>query len=304
PFGAAVDVTGALWISSVDKLWRMSPDGARTSRVLPVSHDHNRLVAAAASIYRDRGGVLWIGTNGYGLLRYDPHVERFHPTYCGSVRWMAPCPDGSVLAWTDRPQRFDPATQHLEDLEMPNSRTREGLIGALYARSMVQDGRGTVWSNHLDLVRPQQENGVRTRPGLAREELHILSSTIQGFPLVLSGDTILCFGSKSNFCWLDLRTLRFERHPYPISDVRGAFHFVQAIHRDATGIFWLGTLEGLFSFDPRNRKWTLPPEGKVGTGLDKPVFCLLDDPTDPARFIWAGTNGQGLYRVDKHTGES
>src|SRR5690606_17064574 len=44
PFGAAVDVTGALWISSVDKLWRMSPDGARTSRVLPVSHDHNRLV--------------------------------------------------------------------------------------------------------------------------------------------------------------------------------------------------------------------------------------------------------------------
>src|SRR5690606_7346552 len=163
-----------LWISSVDKLWRMSPDGSRTSRVLPVSHDHYKLVAAAASIYRDRGGVIWIGTNGYGLLRYAPHVERFRPTYGGSVRWMSPSRDRRVLAWPSRPQRCELATHRLTDFDMHTSHTNGELIGALFAVSMVQDSRGIIWSNHLDLKRPPQENGARTRPGLAPNELHYL----------------------------------------------------------------------------------------------------------------------------------
>jgi signal transduction histidine kinase/CheY-like chemotaxis protein/ligand-binding sensor domain-containing protein len=303
PFGVNVDLAGALWISSVGDLWRRSPDGSRTSRVLPVSHDHDRLVAAVTSIYRDRGGVLWIGTNGHGLLRYDPHVERFNPTYCGSVRWMAPCPDGSVLTWTDRPQRYDPATHRLVDLAVPRSNVHEEVSGSLNTFSTVQDGRGILWSNHLDLIHPQQVDGARTRPGLAREDLYYLSSTIYGFPLVLSGDTILCFGSKTNFSWLDLRTLRFERRPYPISDMGNAYHFVQAILRERQGVFWLGTMKGLLRHEPASNSWEGPGgPGQSVTWLDQPIFCLLDDPAEPDHYIWAGTNGQGLYRVDKSSG--
>lgn len=31
--------------------------------------------------YKDRSGILWVGTNGYGIWKYSPVLNRFHNTY-------------------------------------------------------------------------------------------------------------------------------------------------------------------------------------------------------------------------------
>lgn len=305
PWSAAVDGNGEMWLTTTHALWTIDIDAPRIRRVLPEDPRQSELLEHAADVYLDRGGLLWIGTTGHGLLRYDPHARSFHPDRCGSVRWLAPAMDGQVMCCTDVPYRYDPKTGRLSAVEWPVGAVGNGLVRSNYELSLVQDGRGRTWSNLLDFPGLIRTSAARQRSGLDPRSLDALSHTISGFPLVLSGDTILCFGSWRNFCWLDLRTLQFVRHPYPISDLGGIYTLVQSIVRDRDGIFWLGTMKGLLRFDPGDNSWKRygADQGKPHALTVEAVFCLLEDPIDPHHFLWAGTYGGGLFRMNKRTGE-
>jgi hypothetical protein len=46
---------------------------------------------------QDQSGMIWIGTRGYGVLKFNPRSEKFHKTDDESIGWMSPASDDRVI---------------------------------------------------------------------------------------------------------------------------------------------------------------------------------------------------------------
>ncbi|HEX7846108.1 MAG TPA: triple tyrosine motif-containing protein, partial [Chitinophagaceae bacterium] len=63
--------------------------------------------------------------------------------------------------------------------------------------------------------------------------------------------------------------------------------------------------EGLLCFDRASNKWTIfknDPKDKSSLSFNS-IFTLCLDPVEPAKYLWIGTNGGGLNRMDLSTGK-
>ena len=252
---------------------------------------------SVACLYQDRSGVIWMGTPGYGIFIYDPRIELFHTQLMRSVGWMAPLNDGRVLLVSGLNVKVCDPQRSITTLAPP--RLVEGSERQFYydrTGSFVVTPNGTIWSN---------ANGNLARKTTADRDFRFFGDPAVpvDFPLYASGDTLIAFGSASSFGLFDTRSERFTSAPYPVEASGGEYRFVQAIHRDAAGIFWLGTMKGLLRLDPRTNAWhhyRNIPSDTTSLAADV-IFSLLGDPKDDD-ILWVGTNGGGLARLDKRTG--
>ena len=297
PKHGMADVDGRIWLATDQGLWRCDPSTGRSSALLSQGVLPGMQNLSVACLYQDRSGVVWIGTPGYGIFIYDPRIERFHTQLIGTTGCMAPLSDGRVVVASELkikicdPQRSTttPAPPGLvEGSELPFYYSRTG--------SFVTSPSGTVWSN---------ANGILARSATGGRNFRLFSDPAVpvDHPLYASGDTLIAFGSASSFGLFDTRSERFTSVPYPVEASGGEYRFVQAIHRDAAGIFWLGTTKGLLRLDPRTNAWQHyrnVPSDTTSLAADV-IFCLLGDPKD-ADILWVGTSGGGLARLDKRTG--
>ncbi len=288
------DGRGALWATD-HRLWRYDPRTRRVTRLMSASPDVMIEALLVVCLYRDRSGVMWMGTNGFGVLLYDPRGEPFHTHRLPSMRMMAPLRDGRMFAYTWGPLYYIFKDQHITPF--PIDAGGEGWDKDTYEPCVVEEGPGVRWSNLGNgLTRYDEHNGSSQR--FADPDLPVR------FPLHMQGDTLISFGSTNAFGRFNTRTKRFSSIPYPIPAEGGSFEFVQAISQDAQGSFWLGTMKGLLRLDPATRDWNhyaSMPDDPRSLSADV-IFCLHNDPKD-ANILWVGTNGGGLNRLDKRTGQ-
>ncbi|MBK9289253.1 MAG: response regulator [Flavobacteriales bacterium] len=288
------DANGALWATD-HRLWRYDPRTRRVTRLMPTSPDLRIEALLVVCLYRDRSGVMWMGTNGYGVLRCDSRRERFHNERLPSMRMMAPLRDGRMLAFTWGSLYY--IFQENDVKQFPIDSREEGWNLDAFELCVVEEGQGVFWTNLGDaLTRYDERDGITLR--FADPDLPVR------FPLHMQGDTLISFGSTKALGQFNTRTERFSSIPYPIPAQGGTYEFVQAIVQDAQGIFWLGTMQGLLRLDPATNGWTHhtnKPDDPRSLSADV-IFCLLNDPKD-ANILWVGTNGGGLDRFDKRTGQ-
>ncbi|MBK8228062.1 MAG: response regulator [Flavobacteriales bacterium] len=291
---ATPDAHGALWATD-HRLWRCDPRTGRVTRLIPTSAELRIEALKPICLYRDRSGVMWIGTNGFGVLRYDPRAERFHKQRLHSMRMMVPLRDGRMFAftWSQWVYLFKEPDLAQFSIETYGKEIDPGT----YEPCLVEEGRGVFWSNIGNaLTRYDERDGSMLRYADAQLPVR--------FPLHIGHDSLISFGSTKAFGRFNTRTKRFSGIPYPIPALGGTYEFVQAIVQDAQGTFWLGTMKGLLRLDPVTNAWThyanKPDDpGSLSTDV---IFCLLNDPKD-SNILWVGTNGGGLDRFDKRTGQ-
>ncbi|MBK8340585.1 MAG: response regulator [Flavobacteriales bacterium] len=297
PKHGMADVDGRIWLATDQGLWRCDPSTGRSSALLSQGVLRGMQNLSVACLYQDRSGVMWMGTPGYGIFIYDPRIERFHTQLIGSTGWMAPLSDGRVVVASELKIKI------CDPLRSTTTPAPPGLVEGserqfYYDRtgSFVASPIGTIWSN---------ANGILARSATDDRDFRLFSDPAVpvDHPLYASGDTVVAFGSTSSFGLFDTRSERFTSVPYPVEASGGEYRFVQAIHRDAAGIFWLGTMKGLLRLDPRTNAWQHYrniPSDTTSLAADV-IFCLLGDPKD-ADILWVGTSGGGLARLDKRTG--
>lgn len=75
----------------------------------------------------------------------------------------------------------------------------------------------------------------------------------------------------------------------------------RAILQDADSVLWLGGYGGFSKLDRRTRKYTSMNGGPSGV-LRGTIYSLHEDPADPKNFLIVGTEGSGLFRMDKRSG--
>ncbi|MCO5274317.1 MAG: ATP-binding protein [Flavobacteriales bacterium] len=296
--GGFVDAEGRLWASTYNGLWRCDPSSGQCSFILPTGGLRDMPQLIVRCFYQDRSGVLWMGTSGYGIMIYDPRMERFHLQRTGSVRCMAPLSGGRAMIYTASGTMIaDPraaTTTPVPSVVVMDSYLKERCATQA---SLIEMPADVLWSNGNKMLwRDDLHHGTVRRFSDPDLPVH--------FPLFASGDSLIVFGSRSALGFVDTRTGQFSGVPFPFPTTEGVYEFVQAIHRDAQGIFWLATTNGILRLDPRTKRWThfhnIPGDTtSLPTAI---IFSLADDPSDPGA-LWAGTNGGGLCRMDKRTGK-
>ncbi len=305
-----VDPKGLLWFCTFEGLYRFDPVKRQLTFMRAADPEIRALMAALKWTSFDRHGTLWVGTSGYGLIKYDPRSERFNNWPTTSVRALAPTKDGQVLAsfYHDCITVLDPVARQ-RTLHIANAIGKwpelRGKIATEFADMIVQDHDQQLWSffpagnlicfdpitDRMSLVRPE------IRPGVRDGGFH--------YPLYIGTDSALWCGGDSALWRVDTRTKACTPYPWPVPAVNNPYPFVTALHQGTDGVVWVGTVNGLLRVDPRTGVWrTFMHDPGDSTTLSAPtLFSICPDPADPLNVLWIGTNGGGADRFDTRSGK-
>lgn len=302
-----VDAKGMLWVPAYFGLYGFDPSTGRLSRCLdPRKTEEAQNVKSA---WIDRSGLLWIGTAGYGILTYDPRVERFNTWADGSIRALQPGKDGTVVVtrYEKFLNVFDPAqrkyTTVVDNLFVDHPELR-GKVPLGESDFALEGEDGAFWMSCGDLVRFDPRKGTAERFIAHLSEEDNTKRDGWRFPLLLGIDGAIWSGGDTALWRFDTHSYTFTPFRFPIPCVNNPYPFTAALHQGTDGIVWVGTMKGLLRLDPRTGTWkhyTHDPANASTLAVDM-IFSIEPDPEDPLNVLWLGTNGGGLNRFDARTG--
>jgi signal transduction histidine kinase/ligand-binding sensor domain-containing protein/CheY-like chemotaxis protein len=292
------DNYGFIWLGTDDGLYRYDGYTLKSYRHDP-DKPHSLSDNTVKTIFKDREGILWIGTGYGGLDRLDPAKDTF-TLYRHDPKDNRSLDDDTVATiYQDRAgeiwvgtnngvNRFDAASGFFSHyLFSRGDHPRSAAITAIY-----EDSRGNFWvGSNLALGTLERSSGrispYSTRSGSAGPEF--VSDIMEDHSGILwltspQGNGLNFFDPKTGeFTHIALNSEEAESQR-----IAGA----TATHEDRDGGLWLGTArDGVLRFD-RERKnfvrFATRPEG-----LDRdPVTALFEDGEGN---MWVGTNS-GVVR--------
>lgn len=309
----------ALWIGSWNGLARFEPS---TNSFAFYQHEPGNPNSAPESgvgaFFESEAGVLWLGSNGNGLFRYDPRARRFAQRGA----------DGRLGLWQGTSLRA------LCEIQFPGTPAElwfGGANGRLYrmnrrsgevrlvpppphfpnwdvVMTMLQDSLApeTIWiGNYHGLFRMEWKNGRAGAISHFKPEPESEWPLVQEvYDIAQDRDGEIWIVTPVHLMRLDRSANAFVRYRYASEDlavlVQNAF---SVIHQDRHGRFWLGTGEGLMRFDRATgafRRYANAPGNPMSLSHNT-VRAICEDPGDPQNVLWIGTAGGGLNRFDLRT---
>ncbi len=280
------DRAGVLWIGTdgggLDKFDRESTPGAGGGQFIhyrndpddpnSLSHDNVKV------IYEDRLGMLWIGTGGGGLDRFDRQTEEF--------------------------------VHYRNDPNDPHSLSHD------FVTSIYEDQSGMLWvgTNGGGLNRFDREKEQFTRYQASPDDPHSLRDSYEVLADLntLSHNNVrTIYEDRSGTLWIgtgdgldrfDRRTERFTHYQNDSIDPGSLSHnFVTSIYEDQLGVLWVGTNGGgLNRFDRENEqfvRYQADPDDPYSLSNDR-VWSIYQDRSG---ILWVGTGGGGLDIFDRGT---
>jgi len=274
-------------------------------------HDPNSLSHhTVSSIREDQAGVLWIGTWGGGLNKFDRETEEFvhyqadpndphslsdddifsiHENQAGGL-WIG---TGGGLDKLDR--ETDQFIHHQNDPNDPHSLS-DNVVWSIY-----EDQAGVLWiGTYGGLNKFDQERKKLVHYQATPNDAHGLSDNY----------VTSIYEDRAGVIWIGTHSgglNRFDRKngqfihyqnnpndPYSLS-----YGEIRSIYEDQAGVIWIGTDGGLNKFDRKNgqsiRYQADPDDPHSLSGND--IFSIHED---QAGGLWIGTGG-GLDKLDRET---
>jgi len=252
---------------------------------------------------QDRSEIIWMGTNGLGIVKFNPRAVFFRHLLKGQSV-SAPIlrdrhgniytadSENRLLISVEKPQvqsNYFPQAAHRF---WPNGRICMDQQGTLWVAGISEEKQSEY------LVKVTDRNPPRYFP-LPSSDLHprdlILALTTDktGKIWMAYGGNLVCFDPVSE---------QVQSHYYTHLVAKG--HNVNAILPTADGSWWIATNEGLVrglpapqGFNFQIFKTNLADRNSLRSNN---VASLLADPVNP-EVLWIGTKGGGLNRLDTRT---
>ena len=274
-----LDSLGRLYFQHDNTLYRFS-----SRQGLVEVEKSNQSIDGCVSLFVDRSQVLWVGTRGAGIRKYDlrggdfqqiPYRTNFYQDVLNS-RWL-----GLPAASLPPPAAF--AHGYSYDFRYTISQNR-------YLWSNMANA--TIYRTDLQAKR-SEAMPLPTR--LPREEANMLLATDpQQRVWAINGAAVWCY-DEANRQWVS------QPYRIPRPQTFGALTFVV----DKQALWFATESKGLWRLDRATGQWRQyvnQPRSHQSLSSNS-LFCLSNDPTDPNR-LWIGTFGGGLCAFDKRTGTS
>ena len=295
---SVLDNTGFIWFANGLNIYLYDTKLDTTYIVTSDDARQMQMLNSAVTIFKDRSDNIWIGTRGYGIMKYNAGAEKFHHTGSESIVGITENNDGKILIV---PQKyyaglFDKSEGKFID-NIPDTLQQKLLSGNLL-HATLQDKSGNYWLSYdytsLFIYNDTQKKLIKS---FTRNPFF--------FPLYRAIDNKIWFGSPDSLYRYDLNTDKLNSYAFPQKNVYNFYSFVQVIHQQNDSILWVGTTFGVFRFNSKNISWKLyqnnnDDEGSLSSNI---IFSLCADPRQPEKYLWVGTNGAGLNRMDITTGK-
>jgi signal transduction histidine kinase/ligand-binding sensor domain-containing protein/CheY-like chemotaxis protein len=272
------DSRGVVYFNQYGSLYRFTPrDGPRLMAVAEQENLH------FVSLCIDRSDVLWTGTTGAGVFKYDLRAAPFR-AWPYRENFMADLlKRGLGAPAAEVPAALNRATSYQFRSALD---AQDGLWFSAAGWPVYRLDQRT---NRIQTL-PKPPSAQGTRPGLV--PLLPLATDPRGTVWVVQ-DTAVFFYPPNE------RVAQRLTHPLRLP----VWCNILQVVADETDL-WLATeTAGLFRFDRRTgslRQYAHQP-GNPASLSSNDLFCLFTDPDDPDR-LWVGTFGSGLCRFDKRTG--
>ncbi|WP_338790059.1 two-component regulator propeller domain-containing protein [Bernardetia sp. MNP-M8] len=306
-----LDSRGLLWLMTNDGLqylkpWQSSPRlrVIRSRNTDPSSLSSNDILA----MFEDQAGIFWIGTNGYGINKFDKNRIKFD-TYTVSRTGLSDNTVRSVLEdhhgilWIGTIQGLNKYKEGMEQVSVIGIMARKGIY-ALYEDNKNQVWVGTVEDGLYVFDNNQSSLGANFKKRFTTKTTKgLLSNSIRAIYQDKAG-TVWIGTDKGGLSRYDEKTNSFKAFvnepnvPSSLSNNR-----VRGIYEDSEGTLWVSTYGGgLNKFDSKNEifsayKSDVNDKYSISTNRVYPVY------EDDRNHFWVLTYGGGLNSLDRKSGK-
>ncbi len=292
-----------LWIFEPDSLLKLNALDAK-SAFAPIPNGRN-----VTRIIQDNSGNLWLGTGGFGLLKFNPLTRQFR-SYL---------PDHSpAMLWQDHQGRnyvhgnFNPTYQYFQLNTNENSIIPLPIKIAdktFVHQYLMQDKKGNFWIMYGIIGRFEKFLAKYSKDWQLVKEYPIpQSELIRGlYKLKIHED------EKGNI-WLGMTDGNLWKFA-PMDETFTALSFKNllpqngstvetfAMYQDINHVLWIGTQKGLIKITnlqgrPQFSIYKNNTNDRKSLSNDF-VSGMIDDPFQPQKYLWLSTKGGGLERLDK-----
>ena len=327
-FEVAQDYQGYMWFGTADGLNRYDGYNFTVFRHNPAdttSLSNNTV----RRIYEDRNRMLWIRT-GSALNRFDRQTESFirYPVHAETL-----VEDPAGQLWAINQQgliRYDSTRDRFDHIWAFPPKATTALVGGHKPWGVLIDRNGIFWigteegdvyrydptdgtydHRHIPtrnvMIRHQDENGMlwfSHEQGIGRYNPITSTHTLLAEVTETEAAMYLMVTSDSTY-WLASRGLhRYNpktgvTHRYLMEEGENGqlANTTWMLHKDAAGGIWIGTLNGVYRYDPYVTRFQIMDHDQENPRSlsSNIVMSVLEDADG---ILWAGTFGGGLNRLN------
>ncbi len=254
-------------------------------------------------IVMDRAGVYWFATNGYGLLKWTPNKRKFQHFFPGkSFRQIKVTPNAGIFFTIDNLTIW-------EDGDFTKSRPNDWLAGLsdlLRWEFSAFDKDGNFWV----LGSSADQQCLLCRVDSQTKKVVKYPKPCHQMGLLLSNNgNLLSISDDCALVSFNPQTGESTSTPFKKIEQRniGSAFLMGTLYEDAQGVVWIYHFPGLIKAVPDGKGWKFSyfqnnPNDRSSLS-DNFILSLQDDPIRPEQYLWVGTKGGGLNRLDKKTGK-
>jgi signal transduction histidine kinase/ligand-binding sensor domain-containing protein/DNA-binding response OmpR family regulator len=260
------------------------------------------------SLFADRGGKIWIGTAGKGINLFDQNKKEFslynglvdREPFKTSFSVTAILSESDNVLWIASQQklfRLDRVTgeyKHVKLLYGP-----EGEI-----TSILKDKKQNLWvasSGGLHKISSAGEkityfsNNPTNPNSLTDMFVKLLFIDSHGNLFALNSRYLSKFNEGSN---------TFTHYELNFLNKNDFAPIIRCIYESEDGSLWFGWSEGLVKYNLETQEkilYTHQP-GNHKSISNNEILTICEDPAQPKKYLWVGTHGGGLSRLNLEDG--
>jgi len=307
------DREGFIWIATQDGLSKY--DGYSFKVYKPDPRNNNSISNnQIKKVFEDHDGVIWVGTAGGGLCKFDKKTEVFtaftniavNKTTISSNDVYSIFEDSKGRLWVGTfgggLNKFDKKTGFFK--QYLNNTTKPKSLGGNAVRAIVEDNQGRVWigidGGGLDLYNEKSDDFTHYKND--KKNTNSLSNDIVMSVIVDKDDNLWIGTYDGGLNKFNPATNTFERFRHNSKDPNSLSNdIVWSIFENTDNTIWAGTRGGGISiYDKKTKKfssYTYNPTDKYSINDDK-ILCIMKDRSG---LIWIGTETNGINKFDEQS---
>ncbi|PAU95561.1 histidine kinase [Aliifodinibius salipaludis] len=298
--GVHCDSDGTVWLATDQGLNKLTNKQKGTFKSLEIRGEQQNF----RELYRDKKGILWVGSFGAGLYYLDPEEEQFVSSELPMLdeKIVTSIHEGHGYLWVGTEAGlFRINENRTKVIIYQNTVDDHASLSNDYVNDIYQDSQSNLWigtQNGLNLYQPDRDEFIRLKAD-PKDDQSLKSNRINS--IYEDRHNTLWIGTQSNgiskFSYHQKGIKHYSAYPddeNSISD-NNIWDFVE----DENDNIWIGTDEGLNRFDPDNEQFDHfyhDPDNPNSLSNNR----IYNIEIDRHRNLWIST-ADGLNKFDPQT---
>jgi len=295
------DANGFIWVGSLNGLNKFDQITETFTRYYRNPDDPHSISSNwMRYIYLDSQGVIWAGTDGNGLNRYNDINDNFnnflpHPDYSLSNGIRAIFEDSSGIFWVGTANglyQFDRRTEEFTLIKLIKKKDEKRIANRF--TTITEDNEGNIWYCADRIYKYDKSiNELSLFTGFSVESAGNPNPTYMNILLEKHGNNQTLWITRGGLYKYDLTAGKLTQIYNDPSDwesyVGGG---PKGLYLDPTGLMWIATNSGISILNPRSSQFKSHPDIAEKFNLDAIGFLK-----DSQGHFWVGGDN-GVLRYD------